>query len=465
MRPLRVLFVSGEFPPMQGGVGDYTALLLRALMKLGDTASVGPVLPRKDVRPGAGGEPLSHKLSHLHQHHGLTCDVVTTANRGVPATSTVFPIVPRWDLHDWPTLAGLIRARQPDILHIQYQTAAYGMRPLVNLLPLLLRATHSRVRVVTTYHDLRVPFLFPKAGPVRGWANWLLAAGSHALIATNDEDLVRLSGQGRSKTSYANDHAPGSVRLGRARDSRGRDARAPRHPASSSRTVLIPIGSNIPVSPPRAYAREAWRARLGVKEDQSLLSFFGLLNHSKGLDTLFSAISGLPPEYPVRLIMIGGTAGDSDRTNIEYRQRMLDLCHTLGLDERVIWTGYTNPAEVSGHLLASDIGVLPFRDGASFRRGSLLAALSHSLPVVTTTHRTGHPLGAGPAQLRHQENCLLVSPDDPEATRAAIVRLSESRDLRHKLSRGASALAQSLTWEKIAAETIKLYESLAISDQ
>jgi hypothetical protein len=71
-----------------------------------------------------------------------------------------------------------------------------------------------------TFHDLRVPYLFPKAGPLRRWIVYHLARSAEGVIATNDEDFHRLLTEARPR-----------------------------------RLALIPIGSNIPCAPPPGYDR------------------------------------------------------------------------------------------------------------------------------------------------------------------------------------------------------------------
>ncbi|MDY7041557.1 MAG: glycosyltransferase, partial [Chloroflexota bacterium] len=105
-------------------------------------------------------------------------------------------------------------------------------------------------------------------------------------------------------------------------------------------------------------------------------------------------------------------------------------------------------------LLAADICVLPYRDGASFRRGSFMAALAHGRAIVSTTPRVPVP------ELRDEENILLTQPDDPPALAAAISRLARDSILRQRLADGAATLAQQFTWEKIATRTLALYEAL-----
>ena len=53
---------------------------------------------------------------------------------------------------------------------------------------------------------------------------------------------------------------------------------------------------------------------------------------------------------------------------------MRELLGALGLSERVIWAGYRPASEVTALWSASDIAVLPYTDGVSLRRGTLMAS-------------------------------------------------------------------------------------------
>jgi len=126
----------------------------------------------------------------------------------------------------------------------------------------------------------------------------------------------------------------------------------------------------------------------------------------------------------------------------------------LGVADKVIWTGYTAPAEVSANLLAADIGVLPYRDGASFRRGSFMALLTHGLPIVTTVPRVPIP------ELIDGENIWLVSPASPPALAEAIAALAADEARRRRLGAGARALARRFDWTGIARDTLALFADL-----
>lgn len=396
---MRVLFITGEFPPMQGGVGDCTNEIAKALVRLKVEAHVVTSTGDKSIADGASAE-----ASNWVEEGGVH----------------VRRAISSWSFGVIPYLKKTIRELDPAVIHIQYQTGAYGMHPAIDLFPWAL-ARKSHPPLVTTFHDLRVPYLFPKAGPVREWVTRLMARTSDAVISTNGEDLRQLSTWNLRNLS------------------------------------LIPIGSNIPTNPPSNYDRTAWRARLGVGPDSILISYFGFLNGSKGGETLIRALALLPD---VKLIMVGGQVGASDPTDRAYLAKIKSLIGELRLAPRVLWTDYTPAAEVSANLLASDICVLPYRDGASFRRGSLMAAIAHGLPIVTTESREAPDPKEDIPSLHDGENVLLVPPDEATALARAVGCLVDQPELRSKLSQGARELSAFFTWDKIARQHLELYKNL-----
>ena len=387
---LRICLVTGEYPPMQGGVGDYTRELAVAMLDRGHETHVVTSHP-------SGEGPRESESS--------------------PNRVIVHRVIEGWGWGFWRTVRHLIHRLRPDVLHIQYQSAAYGLHPAVNLFPLHARWWPDRPLIAVTFHDLRVPYVFPKAGPLRWWSVLALARWADLAIVTNPEDERTLAGYGLV-----------------------------------SRLVQIPIGSNIHPALPPDYDRETWRAYWGVREDEVLLSYFGFLNESKGGEELIRSLGSLlKGRYKPKLLMVGGQVGSSDPTNLAYLRRVEALIEELGLTGRVFWTGYMPSVEVTANFMASDICVLPYRDGVSFRRGSFMAALAHGMPIVTTLPEVELP------GLVDGEDVSLVAPKDAEALARAIGRLIESPELRTRLGKGARLLARSFEWENIAERTLEAY--------
>ena len=378
---MRIGMLTGEYPPMQGGVGDFTRELGRALADQGHTVHV---LTRVGCGPGEAGV-------------------------------TVHPVANDWGWRAARRAVALARRLDLDVLNLQYQAAAYDLHPAVHFLPWQAR----ELPIVVTFHDLKTPYLFPKAGPLRSWVVTHLARRAAAAIVTNRADELELTAR----------------RVGRVE--------------------RIPIGSNIAPALPPGYDRTAWRVRLGIPPDAFLVGFFGFFNARKGVETLIRALRILSPSKgAVHLLFIGGTVGSSDATNRAYADRMRALIAELGLDARVHYTGYVTPQEVSAAFAALDLCVLPYADGVSFHHGTLMAALAHGQPIISTTPQVALP------ELAHGENVWLVPPEDPDVLAAAIAALAADPARRQRLARGAAELAQAFTWERIAARTAALFESV-----
>jgi glycosyltransferase involved in cell wall biosynthesis len=329
---------------------------------------------------------------------------------------------------------------QPDIAHIQYQTGAFGMQPMINFLPRFIPPPDEKngVGVVVTFHDLLPAYLFPKAGPLRDWVTFQLARGADAVIATNEPDYLRLREKVRGEGKWLE---------------------------------LIPIGSNItPSEIPPEITREKLRERLGVRADETLLVYFGFLNPSKGAETLIQALYDLPQ---TKLLFLGGQTGATDPTNVEYREHVKQEIRDRRLENRVLWTDFLPPDAVSAHFYAADVCVLPYRDGASFRRGSIMAALAHGMPIVTTFPQTAPQPELRTRDekmdyaripklpiLRDADNVLLVPPDDAQAIILAVTRIQTSPGLAAQLRSRARETARAFSWDKIADDHLALYDKI-----
>ncbi len=361
---------------MQGGVGAYTQILAQTLGNLGHTI---------------------HVLSTNTTHEPDSRIQLTSVGCGWRLSSL-------FRARQWARQCGL------DVVSLQFETAAYSMSPWIHFLPNVLR----HLPVITTFHDLLYPYLFPKAGPLRDWIVMHLARGSSGTITTNHEDYERLK------------------HLTNAR--------------------LFPIGSNISDIHADDSIMDALRHKIGVASDDFVIVHFGFLNHSKGIETLLEAMAQLQPN--VKLIMVGGRTGTSDQSNVTYAETVDATICRLNVSDSIYWTGFVEEAEVSAYLQLSDGIVLPFRDGASFRRGSLMAAIQHGCAIVTTAPTVPIP------EFRHEQNMLLVPSADVAALIAQIKRIMSDNTLRQKLKSGAKALSDHFRWEQIAADYITLFEAV-----
>ncbi len=390
---MRIGLISGEYPPMEGGVGDFTRMLGRALITSGHEVHV---LTTAEA-PARQKEQAAQEMEGLIIHRRRL--------RWGPRSA--------WTILAWAEPLAL------EILNLQYQAAAYHLRGWINLVPYLTRHRRS-IPWVTTFHDLLPPYLFPKAGRLRQEAVQHLATTSDGIIVTNAEDETRLRKE-------AGNRLPPLRR--------------------------IPIGSNITPTPPPDFAPRQWREDHHVPPQALLLGFFGFLNRSKGVEVLLEATARLVREgHPVRLVFIGGRTGSSDASNRTYAEGIEARIAQLGLGPYLLRTGFAAPEAISAALLSCDLCVLPYRDGASLRRGTLHAALAHGCAIITTEPRFPLPELEGAA-------CFIPT-EDAEALHAAILHLWQAAERRQQLATRAREVARRFTWEAIAAETAAFFATL-----
>jgi len=394
---LKIGLVTGEYPPMEGGVGAYTQELAKALSQLGHlvhiiTSHEARSEPEKR-RFWDPQEPVDLGYAYLH------------------------PLINRWWWSATSKIARVAVDNDLNVVNLQYQAAAYSMRvPAINFLPWRLREV---TKTIVTFHDLRHPYIFPKAGRFRPAVVRNLARSAEGVIVTNRQDYLELADHG----------------------------------LDDNKMVRIPIGSNIRAKISSSRAVLKIRKQLGLKPADQVLGYFGFVNSSKGADILIQALSKLPPG--IHLIFLGAQTGSSDPKNNEtFRSQLAGMIGDMGLGGRVHWSGYLAEEDVSAYMHLIDLMVLPYRDGVSLRRGTLMATLAHGRPLLSTVPTSPIP------ELIHGQNVWLVAVDDPDALKDAIDMLLADPERRNRLGEGALVVADCFTWDKIAQSTVSFYNQI-----
>ena len=210
---------------------------------------------------------------------------------------------------------------------------------------------------------------------------------------------------------------------------------------------------------------DLWRARIGAGPDTLVVGHIGFINRSKGVDVLIRALARLLSQgLDVRVLMIGEQVGSSDTENVRYLEEVTALIERLRLQPYVHWTGFQPPEGLAAWLRCADVAALPFLDGASQRRTSLLGCLAHGLPTITVppprpAAGSDHaPPTTGHWPLEHGEAVWYVPTADALVLAEAIAELRRDPGRRVRLSAGAQAYARRLSWPEIARRTRAHYE-------
>lgn len=372
-------------------------------------AMVCPSYQPQDVTCGVGD--YTRCLRAALEALGHEC-LVVTSKRSLSHEPRVFAFADRWGAGDCLRAWRLLRHERPDAVILQYTPELYGFGVAIKLLPWLLRWGQRRTVTVTTFHTLVGGRWIAKPNAL------LLAAGSHGLISVHAElsDLFRR-----------------------------------RLPWWSGKLAEIPIGANIPPpSIPLEESRLRLRRRFGLDPKAVVLGTFGFAAPGKGLNVLLQALPDLAADPVAHLVCIGAVR-EEDRA---YRRELESLAQRLGVAHRIHWTGEL-PAQEAADLLAGvDVYVVPYDDGASLRRGTLMAGFQAGVPILTTTPRYDDPC------LCHGETVFLVPPQSPKVLAQGLRDLLADDRLQQRLREGATAVAGRFHWADIARRHVELAQRL-----
>jgi glycosyltransferase involved in cell wall biosynthesis len=142
---------------------------------------------------------------------------------------------------------------------------------------------------------------------------------------------------------------------------------------------VIPFGVNNAVPHTELTPTEAKR-RLGIREGEKTMLFFGAIRPSKGLEYLVDAFGQLAAKHPNYRLIIAGERKKG------YEQYVDSIRLTISKDanrSRVIEAiQYVPDADTELYFKAADVAVLPYTD--IFQSGVLFLSYSFGLPVIAT---------------------------------------------------------------------------------
>lgn len=179
----------------------------------------------------------------------------------------------------------------------------------------------------------------------------------------------------------------------------------------------------------------------GKKDDTFLIGAVGRIQPVKGFSYFIEACAILHKQNPgaFRFVIVGD---GPERTQLE------NDVTKHGLQNVFHFTGFRD--DVASCLRAFDAYV-----NSSLSEGlglAVMEALSTSVPVVTTN------VGGIKDFARHEENCLVVEPENSEQLGQALLRLYKDKSLATTLSKqGVADMRASFSQDKMVKETVYYY--------
>jgi glycosyltransferase involved in cell wall biosynthesis len=360
---MKVLVVSGEYPPMKGGVGRYTFNLVHALAKESNI-DVSVAISSPAAAASVPPPPTAH---------------ATTATTGAAARPksnkvTVYPgIVRKGDKQNSDHLFQLVSETNPDIVNIQYERGLYEVDTTIRhtLWRLVHGSTLDRfyrkcpVPIVSTLHTVfpeeeyrsyvkdralrkegRFGFLpMPLRAAIR---RWVMEQRYHLLL-----EVVRLS------------------------DGIISPARTIKDVVKRGTVIYHGAEPNIEVSSSsRANDKQQqFRNELGLPTDKMLLLAFGYAGSYKGFDVLGSL--RLPDGWSLVVKQTKHERGSEKPIDVRKNE---DNSNVISLH-----LGYLDDSTLSKLFFACDAIIFPYKVVSV--SGVMFDALVHGLPFIASNLR------------------------------------------------------------------------------
>lgn len=400
---MKLLVISGAFPPMASGEAANTFHLCRRLTAAGVEVHL-----------------LTTEQPRIEQLDGVK----------------LYAVMRHWSWREAGRLRRVIRNAAPDAILLVHLSGIYRNHPMITFMATFAKRVLPGVRFVTRFENPmfavdQQPSLTSRAlrkAAVR-WAGanrcsygfGTLLRDSDAVIALCEYHLERL----------------------RVED-----------PTVERKGVLIPPPANVTVVADHdGVLRTRGRQALAATQGAFVVGYLGYLYPVKGVETLLRAIASLVSQkLTVRLVILGGSpdVAGIDGGTVSYYDQMQQLAVDLGLVGLTTWSGGFSAVndDVAASIHAADAFVLPFDNGIHLNNSSLATLASYGVPIIATKEHTDRALV-------DQENVLLCPPRDPAAIADAIRKLIDHPELAARLRAGARALARDyFDWDTALQRTL-----------
>lgn len=192
----------------------------------------------------------------------------------------------------------------------------------------------------------------------------------------------------------------------------------------------------------KKFSKKASKKELGFPNEVKIVLFHGRLSVQKGPEFFLRAAKRvLEKEKKVRFIVSG--KGD-------LLPRLAELSIELGIQDKVVFTGYTPDEQLPLMYAASDVYVL---SSVSEPFGiTVLEAMASGTPCIVSKT-------SGVSELIR--NCLRVDFWDVDEMASKILSVIRNECLKKELEENGRKEVNGITWEKVASETLEVYEEVA----
>lgn len=318
--------------------------------------------------------------------------------------------------------ARALNAPGVDVVHIQHEFSFWGFPTPERSTFAELRRLIERPLVLTAHTTLPLSAIFPTAGERNPW-RWLR---KKRLLTNRDyRHSVELATFDADATIVHTEAAQ--------KEFAGRGLK-------EERLFVVPMGIPAPLP-----ASTDFRDRHGL-HGKRVLTLFGYVTPNKGYDLVLESLAALPRD--VVFVIAGGARRPVEQDFVDHLQRHIKF---LGVEDRVVVTGYLSDEEVAGAMQATDVALAPHTQATNSY--SVTLPLSHGRATLASDLACFR-------EMAERGNCLeLFQNGNKNDFRRKLLALLEDPRRREQLAANAAQYAGRFTWDRVAATTRDVYRA------
>lgn len=139
-----------------------------------------------------------------------------------------------------------------------------------------------------------------------------------------------------------------------------------------------------------------------INNEDFVLLFSGRINNEKGIEELISAMTIIGRDYPIKLLVLGGSFYGITDNNNPFINKLREMAEPV--KDKIIFTGFIPYKEMPSYLRLADVAVLPSTWDEPFGL-TMSEAQAMGLPIITT-RRGGIP------EVVSEKNAIMLDTDE-----------------------------------------------------
>jgi glycosyltransferase involved in cell wall biosynthesis len=184
-----------------------------------------------------------------------------------------------------------------------------------------------------------------------------------------------------------------------------------------------------------------------------VISTFGLINSSKGIEHMIDALPSIISQHPDVIYLVLGQTHPvvKQKEGESYRESLNDRVKKLGLEDYVVFVNrYLSFNDLVKYLLATDVYVTPYLNKNQIVSGTLAYAIGCGKAIVSTPYLYAEEALA-------EGRGIVVDFKDSRAMGQAVSRILSDKAFKAKMEAATYKYGRRMVWPVVAKEYITMF--------